>query len=230
MNRVVHSLPLDQVVADRRLRPVSADHVDLIAASMAERGQDTPITVLAASADGRHRLVAGGHRHAAALQLGWARIDAEIIAASELEATLREIDENLMRRELSALDRAVFLAERKRVYEVLHPQTGHGKARKGKEDKLVPFPAVPAFRAEAAARLGLDERSIARIVARAALVADLTPEMRRDLALHPVAESGAELDALLRLKPAQDLGLEQFLAFLASEGERLPTQQKDTAG
>jgi hypothetical protein len=76
MNNPVLSLPLDRVVVAERLRPVNADYVELIAASMGERGQDTPIKVGPPDAEGRHRLIAGGHRVAAAQMLGWAKIDA----------------------------------------------------------------------------------------------------------------------------------------------------------
>ena len=38
-------------------------------------------------------------------------------------ALLAEIDENLCRAELSAAERALHLAARKRLYEALHPQT-----------------------------------------------------------------------------------------------------------
>lgn len=196
MNKTVHSIPLDLIDVGERLRPVDPDYVALIAASMAERGLDTPVTVTAADATtGRHRLIAGGHRIAAARALGWPKIDALLSDANELQARLLEIDENLIRRELSALDRAVFLAERQAVYLAMHPETGHGKARKNKgEEKTT---SLSSFAQATAAKLGLDERSIQRAIKRAAL----EPDIRRLLTGHPVADSGAELDKLLSLTP-----------------------------
>lgn len=196
MNNPVLSLSLDLVVVTERLRPVNADYVELIAASMGERGQDTPVKVGPPDAAGRHRLIAGGHRVAAAQLLGWTQIDAIVTEATGLEAELAEVDENLMRRELSALDRAVFLAKRKAIYEQLHPGAAHGRAPKGKDRKLATFSAIPSFRAETAARLGLDETSINRIVRRAELVRD-NPGLHMALSRSPVADSGAELDRLL---------------------------------
>lgn len=126
MNTPVLSIPLDLIDVGERLRAVDRDYVSLIAESLAERGLDTPIIVTAAGADGRHALIAGGHRVAAASLAGWTEIPAKVVEADELQARLIEIDENLIRRELSALDRAVFLAERKRIYEAMHPATRPG--------------------------------------------------------------------------------------------------------
>ena len=209
MNKQIIPIPLDLVLVGERLRTVDEDYVALIASSMMERGQDTPITVGPADADGRHRLIAGGHRMAAARQAGLATIDAVISDLTGLEADLLEIDENLMRRELSQLDRAVFLARRKEVYERLNPQTAHGKAKKGKDleksTSLSTF--AERFTAATAAKLGVDERTIQRAVARAAIL----PEVRAMIATHAIAESGAELDKLAALPPAQQMDVAEAL-------------------
>lgn len=209
MNKQIVALPLDLVIVGERLRTVDEDYVALIAASMQEKGQQTPIQVGPADTDGRHRLIAGGHRMAAARMAGLATIDAIISEVTGLEADLLEIDENLMRRELSALDRAVFLARRKDVYEALHPQTAHGKAKKGKDleksTSLSTF--AERFTAATAAKLGVDERTIQRAVARAAI----HPEVRAMIATLPIAESGAELDKLAALSPADQFEVGEAL-------------------
>lgn len=192
------SLALDRVAVGPRLRPVDGDYVALIAASLAERGQDTPIVVAPAGPDGRHALIAGAHRVAAARSLGWGEIAAVIREADALTARLIEIDENLVRRELSALDRAVFLAERKAVWEALHPETARPGPRKKIADTLVRN-SIGAFAKHTAAKLGVDERSIRRAVARAALPA----ELRERIATLPIASRGAELDKLLALPAEQ---------------------------
>lgn len=166
MNTEVTSIPLDRIEVGERLRAVDADYVALIAESLTERGLDTPIIVTAAGADGRHTLIAGGHRVAAARLAGWSEIAAKVVAADELQAKLIEIDENLIRRELSALDRAVFLAERKRIYEALHPEARRGGARRGTKTTSL---SVWSFSKATAQKLGVDERTIQRAVARAAI-------------------------------------------------------------
>lgn len=208
MNKQVYSLPLDLIEVGERLRPVDPDYVSLIAASMAERGQDTPIVVGAAGTDGKHKLIAGGHRVEAARALGWPRIDALISDASELQAKLQEIDENLIRRELSALDRAVFLAERKAIYEALHPEARQGGARRGIKTTSLSFWSE-AFSKATAEKLGVDRRTIERAVKRAELAKN--PELHRLLGKHPVADSGAELDKLLAEPPERRLQIAQAL-------------------
>lgn len=203
MNKQIIPIPLDLVLVGERLRAVDEDYVTLIAASMLENGQQTPITVGPADADGRHRLIAGGHRMAAARQAGLHTIDAIISDATGLDAELLEIDENLMRRELSALDRAVFLARRKDVYEALNPETRHG----GKRDKGKSTSLSTRFSAATAAKLGVDERTIQRAVSRARISA----EVRAMIAGHPVSESGAELDKLASLSPDDRLDVAEAL-------------------
>ncbi len=82
-----------------------------------------PIEVRAPGKSSRvYTLVAGAHWLAAVRSLGRTEIDAVVLAVDDIEARLREIDENLFRRELSALDRAVFLLKRQELYEAQYPE------------------------------------------------------------------------------------------------------------
>jgi hypothetical protein len=105
-----------------RLRALDSDYVEMLAASIGERGLDAPIRVTAADAHGRHRLIAGAHRLAAVRLLGLPTIAAIPFDGSELQAQLLEVEENLMRRELSEMDRATFLAHHKALWLALYPK------------------------------------------------------------------------------------------------------------
>lgn len=184
-------------VPEDRLRLPDPDAVDAIALSMDERGLMHPITVAAPKKGNRFHLIAGLHRLTAARQLGWAEITASIFEGKALEARLLEIDENLFHRPLSPLDRAAHLAERKRIYEELYPETRSGpvgaSVRWHATDKL-------SFASDAAEKLGISDRDVRRSIARYTKIA---PDVRAQIALTWIADKGTELDALARLDPAQ---------------------------
>jgi ParB family chromosome partitioning protein len=100
--------------------------VSLIAASMADTGQMQPIEVRQTL--GAYSLVAGAHRLAAAVALEWTEIDAVVFGGTDIEAEIREIDENLFRRDLNPLDRAMFLGKRKALFDKQNPEAVRGKA------------------------------------------------------------------------------------------------------
>jgi ParB family chromosome partitioning protein len=197
MSQQILEIPVARIVVANRLRAVDTDYVELLAASMLESGQHTPIQVGPADAEGRHRLIAGAHRHGAALAAGLPSLQAIIFTGSELEARMLEVDENLLRRELSEMDRAVFLAERKAIYEALFPQTGHGKAPKGKEEENFHFPGRESFADETAKKLGVSGRQVRTYLMRARI----EPELRAQLATTRWADHGATLDALAKAAP-----------------------------
>jgi len=191
-------IALSDIEIGERLRGIDQDWVGLLAASFAERGQDTPITVSIADDQGKHHLIAGAHRMAAALVCGWISIAANVVDADALTSKLMEIDENLMRRELSALDYAAFLAMRKTVHEQLYPDTRRGHNRSQRQ--FVATVGKTSFSKETAARLGIDKRSVERAIRR---FHDISPAQRGRLSGTRWADHGSALDALAALVPAE---------------------------
>ena len=191
------ALPLADIEVSDRLRPVDPAHVEAIAASIGQIGLTQPITVRPEG--NRWRLIAGAHRLAAVQSLGWESIDAVIQNLEPDEARLVEIDENLMRRELSALDRAIFLAERKEVYERAFPETKRlGRKPKKMSQTLRHF--GERFSKDAAKRTGLSERTIQLAIE---MVAKLDPDARAALRLSELADNQAHLVALAAM-PAEE--------------------------
>lgn len=209
-------IPVDAIDDSNRLRPVDPAWAQALAASMAEGEQEQPILVRPAPAGSAHEfmLVIGGHRLAGARINGWAEIWAEVRAMSDAQARLAEIDENLVRQELTALDRAIFLAERKRVWETLHPETQHGKAKKpknqgdGKVANIATF-SVERFTAAAAKKTGLSERTVQAAIA---LVERLSPDAIALLRNSPLADNAAQLARLADLPPDEQLACAGVLA------------------
>lgn len=204
------ALPIALIRVGARLREIDADNVDLLAVSMEDIGLHTPIWVREPDASGQHDLIAGAHRYAAATQLGWSDIPALVFSVDGLDARLMEIDENLIRRELSELDRSVFLCERKAVYEALHPATRRGGDRTEQTDNLVSL--VPSFAEATARKLGVDARTVYRAVARARNIAD---DVRKLIGATWIAAKGANLDALARLAPEDQ---RQAIALMLADG------------
>lgn len=186
----VVQIPLDRIDASHRLREISEAHAQVMAASFAERGQRTPVEVVR-HGDG-FRLVTGGHRYRAAQIAELGVLRCIVTDADEAEQRLREIDENLIRHELTALDRARFLLERKRIYEALNPA-----AKLGANQWTPGFAnlANPRFTAEVAEKTGLSERTVQRACE---IASRLDPETVRRLSDTPLARNQAALEALAK--------------------------------
>ena len=85
---------------------------------------------------------------------------------------LAEIDENLIRRDLTAAQRAKLVARRKAAYEATHPEAKQGGDRRS--TRQVGGLKKDSFVKDTAAKTGKPKRSVERDVTRAkALGADL---------------------------------------------------------
>lgn len=216
MSIEVRRIPISSIQIGDRLRLVDPDRAAFIGAGMAAVGQIQPIEVRPIKAKKyEYALVVGGHRLAGAELIGWTEIDAIVTAMTAEQARMREIDENVYRAELSDLDRAVFLAEKKRLYEQLHPETKHGGDRRS--DQAAIFgDLAPRFTEEVKERLGYSERTIQRIVARA----NIAPAVRARISSSWLASKGGDLDALARLPPEDQLATVDLLLGTADDRPR----------
>ncbi len=193
VDHVMISLDLIDVPPNR-LRPADPDYVNLYADKLNDGEEAPPIDIRPRDDEpGRYWLVAGLHRLCSHALVERAAISSRILMIGETEARLREIGENLHRAELSALDRALNLAELKRVREEQHPETKHGGKRRG---KVQVAESATRFSADAAARTGLSERSIQQAVALADALSPKAIELIRETYL---TDHASDLQALSRL-------------------------------
>lgn len=115
------NVAISEVVVGKRMRAVG--NVAELAASIKEVGLLNPITITKDK-----RLVAGAHRLKACKELGWKTISAITVTLDDLDREMAEIDENLIRNELTQLEQCLQIARRKEIYEIKHPETKKGTA------------------------------------------------------------------------------------------------------
>lgn len=114
---------IDNIIINDNRRKVDLEKVKSLAESLNEIGLLNPITINA-----RYELIAGLHRLEAHKQLGIDEINAIILDLDDLHTELAEIDENLIRNELSPAEISISIAKRKRIYEEIYPETKRGIA------------------------------------------------------------------------------------------------------
>jgi len=90
-----------------------------------------------------------------------------------LHTQLAEIDENLIRHQLTALQESQALKRRKEIYEALHPETKVGGGEKGARGKPKrQSDVLVSFTQDTAAKTGKSRRTVERAVE----VAEKLPE------------------------------------------------------
>lgn len=202
-------IPLSSIHVGERQRPIEKDHAEAIAASMAERGLINPITVRNTPNQNKgktpYTLVAGGHRLEGARANGWAEIEAMIVDADAGEAVLIEIAENLMRNELTALNRALFVAKYREVWEEVHGQIQRGgntfvtdaKGSKGHDGPLV-FAPGKELSERVQDRLGISHRTYKRI---SQIAMNLHPALREAIRGTDIEDDQTKLLKLASFEP-----------------------------
>ena len=184
VERDATQVALAEIIVRSRLRPVSEAAVESLIASIGELGVMKDAVHLRKRKEGLF-LMAGAHRLAAATQLGWATIPAKIWTdVTDDWALLMEVDDNIAGAELNPLDTAVFLAERKKIYERLHPET-RAAAFKGNQHTgkvAADIMSVASFAKATAEKFSIDERHVRRLVS---LGGSLEVQERLDLRAAP---------------------------------------------
>lgn len=201
----VEPLALDLIEVGPRARPVREAKVAALVLDIQERGLRQPIEV-DAPRKGRFQLVSGAHRLEACRRLGWETIPAVTLRASANERERDELMENLARADLTALERAQYLA-----------------TLRGLSLELFQFPARMAGDESAgsksselvgaiANRVGMSLRSTERYIALGELLDGDAADTLRGT---PFEDSLKELDALSRHSPDK----QRRIAALLTQGD-----------
>jgi len=243
----VKMIPIEQIHVPPRLREVEDDHAKAIALSIQAHGLINPITVRYAPAKNKgetpYVLVAGAHRLRACELNGEPEIEAAVVEADQAEAQLIEITENLFRNDLSVMDRAVFVASYRDIWEEKHGRIGSGRPAKQKLDQLDPISVSPieqitngeieGFNEHIAKRMGMSVPAIKRLTF---ISKHLDPAVRvavrgtsaadnQSLLMACAKHGPAEQRAIVRTMTNQGVGLAQTLKAIKPAGKKPDPQE-----
>jgi N6-adenosine-specific RNA methylase IME4 len=212
--------PIDSVTVPGRLRALRTEAVRELADSIASVGLLNPISV---TPDGV--LVAGLHRLHACRSLGWTTIPVSVVDLDADHRELSEIDENLIRAELTELEKGEHVARRKAVYERLHPAAPSGRGGDRRSTETV---SVDSFTADTAAKTGISERTVRLDVQ----VGSMPEPVREAVRNTPVADRKRDLIELARMEPERQAVVAEAIAAGApsvAEAKRLIPADDDSA-
>lgn len=154
-------IAIEKIVVNERKRKLQPEKVADLAQSIKDLGLLHPIVVT--RHNGTFNLVAGLHRLEAYRQLGKTTIPAQVVELEKLKAELAEIDENLIRSDLTQLEQSIQIARRKEIYEQLHPETRHGAVgRGGKKSRHLVDSLPERFTKDTSKKTGKTERTVQR--------------------------------------------------------------------
>ena len=155
INNNIVNINIDRIQIINKRRKLN--YLNELKGSILSVGLINPITVT----ENLH-LIAGYHRLEACKELGWQTIPAQIIKTDKLNAELIEIDENLIRNELTVLERGEVLRRRKEIYETMYPESKAVTVRggPGRGHKTNEIISLVSFSEDTATKTGFSSRTI----------------------------------------------------------------------
>lgn len=205
-------VPTAEIELGERLREIDPVWASALGQVMKREGQRTPIEVCRLPGKSIYTVVSGGHRFVGAREAGIVYLRAEIVSADRTDRRLREISENLWRRDLQPIDRAAFIAELVTVRRLMAgleavahrdasvklPLRKRIDAEAG--ETLETISNVYGFTEEVGAELGLTGRTIRNDLM---LYRGIAPSQieRLRVARHPSMGNATQLRALAKLDP-----------------------------
>jgi ParB-like chromosome segregation protein Spo0J len=202
---VIEEIAIARVFMRKDARKIDEAAVRRLVDSIGELGIINPLRVRAAvrmvnGVEGEaFETIAGNHRLKAAIKAGLETVPCIVVDDDDLRAELAMIDENLMRSELSAADRAEQTARRKAIYEELHPETrptsDGGGGRNNATRRQLGDDIASRFTSDAAASIGKSERVIQRDAERGEKISEEALRLVKGTRL----DKGKDLDDLKKV-------------------------------
>lgn len=207
----IAEIEIANIDATGRLRPINPGWVETMVAEMVAGAVLAPIEVLETGAE-TYRLITGAHRLAAAQQIGNGTIEAKVWPADafvdEGEIRLKEVQENVLRFELTELDRANAITAWKQIYEDSRKTPRRGRRPKSENAADSARIFAERFSAVAARALNISERSV-RVTVQ--IATGITEKVKERIAAHPVADNQLELLQLVAQSPDRQIRIADLL-------------------
>lgn len=199
-------IPITEITFSQGRRSLDLNHVKKLADSIRELGLLNPVTI-----DQGNHLIAGLHRLEAARLLGWEKVECNICSLDGLQAELAEIDENIIRSGLPAIEYGEMLLRRKEIYESIHPETRHGGDRKSGEIKCAKsiLDTAKSFVDDTAEKLKVNPCTVRRQLQTAR---NLTQEAKEIMKRTDAPISKKAALKISRLEPVQQKEVAELLA------------------
>ena len=221
-------VPISEIKINAGRREADPEGVQELVDSISKVGLLNPITI-----DREHTLIAGLHRLEAAKLLGWTEIECNVSSLEGLLAELAEVDENVVRKGLSAVEYSDLLLRRKEIYEALHPETKAGTSQaagmnraKGNNVGCKMHPTSKSFVQDTAEKLGVNPSTIKRQIQTAKNLTNEAKDIIRDTGTKITKKDALKLS---RLEPEQQRDAASQLAAgeIKSMGEYLPAPAEE---
>ncbi len=198
---------IQDIKVGQRNRGYSPAKVKELAESIKEIGLLHPIAI-----DEDNILIAGLHRLEAANMLGWDEIPCSVVKLSEEDTELAEIDENLIRAELTELEKADLFCRAKELYELRHPKSTrlekvkHNLKQYSTDATIISDSEKnndnTGFTDYAAVKLDKAQSSIRQSLQ---ISKTITLEVKELIKNTPLADNKTELLSLARIEPEKQL-------------------------
>ena len=221
-------VPISEIKINAGRREADPEGVQELVDSISKVGLLNPITI-----DREHTLIAGLHRLEAAKLLGWTEIECNVSSLEGLLAELAEVDENVVRKGLSAVEYSDLLLRRKEIYEALHPETKAGTSQaagmnraKGNNVGCKMHPTSKSFVQDTAEKLGVNPSTIKRQIQTAKNLTNEAKDIIRDTGTKITKKDALKLS---RLEPEQQRDAASQLAAgeIKSMGEYHPAPAEE---
>ena len=216
-------VPISEIKVNAGRREADPEGVQELVDSISKVGLLNPITI-----DREHTLIAGLHRLEAAKLLGWTEIECNVSSLEGLLAELAEVDENVVRKGLSAVEYSDLLLRRKEIYEALHPETKNGGDQKSEKIRTSKCrsDSMKSFVQDTAEKLGVGRRTVERQIQTAKNLTTEAKDIIRDTGTKITKKDALKLS---RLEPEQQRDAASQLAAgeIKSMGEYHPAPAEE---